>query len=89
MRMNFPELKRINHYNLYLYQQMSDDSISLLNQIVSIMIVCHVALTLIIFFMYYREKIFRRFQLIEAYTIYKIVPQKVVEFFTTYYGYYC
>ncbi len=68
---------------------MSDNSIALLNQLVLIMIVCHIALTLIIFFMYYREKIFRRFQLIEAYTIYKMIPQQVVEFVTIYYGYYC
>lgn len=54
MRVNFPELKRINHYNLFLYQQMSDESIDLLNKLVSIMTFSHVSLSLIIFFMYYR-----------------------------------
>jgi hypothetical protein len=71
-------MKRINHYNLALYQQMSDDSISLLRKLVVILAISHVILSLILFLLYYREKIFRRNQVMEGYAIYKVIPQKVV-----------
>jgi len=71
-------MKRINHYNLALYQQMSDDSISLLRKLVVILAISHVLLSLILFLLYYREKIFRRNQVMEGYAIYKVIPQKVV-----------
>lgn len=89
MRVNFPEMKRINHNNLYLYQKMSDDSISLLRQLVLILMASHFLFSLILLLLYYREKIFRRNQLMEGYAIYKVIPQKVVEYVAGYYASYC
>ena len=82
-------MKRINHENLYLYQRYSDESIALLRLLVIILLTSHVIFSVILFLIYYRETIFRKNQTIEGYAIYKVIPQKVVEFIANYYGFYC
>lgn len=88
MQANFPEMKRINHENLFLYQEMSDDSMKLMRKLIIVLALSHVVITLIIFCIYYREKVFRRNQTIEGYSIYKLIPQKVIEFISNYYNAY-
>jgi len=78
MNDNFPELKRINHENLYLYKDMSDRSLNLINLLIYVLGVGHALLSAMIFCLFKREKVFRRKQQVEGYSIYKLIPRKVI-----------
>jgi hypothetical protein len=78
MNMNFPELKRINHENLYLYKDMSDATMSLVMLLTYTFGIAHVFLSIVIFCLFYYEKVFRRKQQVEGYSIYKLIPRKII-----------
>lgn len=86
MKINFPELKKINHGNLRLYKNLSDNSLALFEKLILILFISHVFMSLLILIVYYREKTFRRMQQMEGYSIYKIIPQRVIETISNYYN---
>jgi vacuolar-type H+-ATPase subunit I/STV1 len=48
--------------------------------------VIHVSLSFLLFYIFYREKHFRRKQQIEGYSIYKIIPKKIIDILFNYYN---
>lgn len=62
MQYNFPELKRINHENLSLYKELSDQSLSLINNLIIYLTIGHILITSFILLIFYREKLFRKRQ---------------------------
>lgn len=86
MKINFPELKKINHDNLRLYKNLSDNSLALFEKLILVLFIAHVFISILILIVYYREKTFRRMQQMEGYSIYKIIPQRVIETISNYYN---
>ena len=54
MMLNFPSLKKINHENLFLYKQMSDHSLDLIDNFIYILGAGHIFLSFLWFFIFYR-----------------------------------
>jgi hypothetical protein len=69
-----------------LYKKLSDESLSLTESLFWVLSLMHVILSVAVFCIFYREKMFRRMQQIEGYSIYKIIPPKVIDILSNYYG---
>jgi hypothetical protein len=64
---------------------MSDRSLDFIDNLIYLIGLAHVVLSIVIFVIFYYEKVFRRKQQVEGYSIYKLIPRKIIEILSNYY----